>query len=244
MRRLHTRLLTAGALAALTVGGLAACTHDDKTFEDDSQLPQQITGIRLDNKNGNVEVDASAGTSVVSVHRKVSYHGDKPSGASFTVDNGVLTLSACGKNCGIDYVVKVPAGLPVSGSEANGNLKLTNVGPVDVHTGNGQTSVYTAKGPVKLRTSNGDVHVLDANGGAVDTESSNGGVTIQTATPQNVKARTTNGSLTVTAPPADYQVAANVSHGEQKVAFQNDPAAKYRLELSTTNGDLTVKSAG
>ncbi len=84
----------------------------------------------------------------------------------------------------------------------------------------------------------------DAKGGDIDTQTSNGEVTIRTATPQNIKARTTNGSLTVTAPPASYQISASDSHGDKEVAFKNDPSGKYRLDLSTTNGDLTVESAG
>lgn len=245
MRRLQTRVLAAVALAALTVGGLSACSAlDQKTFEDDAKVPQNITSIRLDSGDGGVKVDASADISTTSVHRKVNYRGDKPSGTSFSVENGVLTLSGCGKNCGVEYIVKLPAGLPVTGGTSNGSLTLTDVGTVDVHTSNGEIAVNSATGPVKLRTSNGDVNVKDAKGGDIDTQTSNGEVTIQTATPQNIKARTTSGSLTITAPPAKYQISANDSHGDKKVAFKNDPSGKYRLDLSTTNGDLTVESAG
>ncbi|MEU9987689.1 DUF4097 family beta strand repeat-containing protein [Streptomyces sp. NPDC048045] len=234
------------ALAALTAGGLSACSTLDqkKTFEDDAKMPQKISSIRLDTGNGGVKVDASAGTSTTSVHRKVNYRGDKPSGTSFSVENGVLTLSGCGEHCGVDYVVKVPAGLAVTGGTSNGSVTLTAVGMVDVHTSNGEIVVNRTTGPVKLRTSNGDVNVKDAQGGGIDTQTSNGEVTIQTATPQNIRARTTSGSLTVTAPPSSYQISANDSHGDKKVAFRNDPSGKYRLDLSTTNGDLTVESAG
>lgn len=245
MRRLQTRVLTAAALAALTVSGLCACSAlDQKTFQDDAKVSQKVTSIRLDDKDGDVKVDPSAGASTISVHRKVNYRGDKPSGTSFRVENGVLMLSGCGKNCGVDYVVKVPAGLPVTGGTSNGGLTLTDVGTVDVHTTNGEIAVNNATGPMKLRTSNGDVNVRDLKGGGIDTQTSNGEVTIQTATPQNIKARTTSGSLTVTTPPAGYQISASDSNGDKNVAFKDDPSGKYRLDLSTTNGDLTVKSAG
>lgn len=245
MRRPHTRVLAAAALAALTVSGLSACSAlgREKTFEDDAKVSRKVTSIRLDNGNGDVRVDASSGAPTVSVHRKVNYRGDKPDGTSFRVDNGVLTLSGCGKDCGVDYVVKIPAGLPVTGGTSNGGLTLTDVGTVDVHTTNGQIAVADARGPVKLRTSNGDVDVKDVKGGGIDTQTSNGEVTIRTATPQNIKARTTSGSLTVTAPAAKYRISANDAHGDKNVAFKNDPSGKYRLDLSTTNGDLTVKSA-
>ncbi|WP_369386823.1 DUF4097 domain-containing protein [Streptomyces sp. CG1] len=232
------------ALAALTVSGLSACSAlGQKTFEDDAQVPQKVTSISLDSTDGDVKVEASAGTSTISVHRKVNYRGDKPSGTSFRVDNGVLMLSGCGENCGVDYLVKVPAGLPVTGGTSNGGLTLTDVGTVDVHTSNGEITVTDATGPVRLRTSNGDVNVKDVKGGDIDTQTSNGEVTILTAVPGNIKAHTTSGSLMVTAPPARYQISASDPHGDKKVAFKNDPSGRYRLDLSTANGDLTVNSA-
>ncbi|MEW2625591.1 DUF4097 family beta strand repeat-containing protein [Streptomyces sp. NPDC048106] len=242
MRRV--RSLAALALAALTVGGLSACSVlDQKTFEDDAKVSQKVTSIRLDSGNGGMKVEASADVSTISVHRKVNYHGDKPSGTSFRVDDGVLTLAGCGHNCGVDYDVKVPAGLPVTGGTSNGGLTLDGVGAVDVHTSNGGIAVRDASGAVKLRTSNGGVTVKNAKGG-VDAKTSNGGVTIQAATPQDIKARTSSGSLTVTVPPAKYRISADNTNGDKKLAFSDDPAGRYRLDLSTTNGDLTVKSAG
>ncbi|KUN00113.1 hypothetical protein AQI95_35740 [Streptomyces yokosukanensis] len=244
MQRPQRRTFTATALAALTASGLSACsTLSQKTFEDDAKVPQKVTSIRLDNRDGGVKVDASADAATISVHRKVDYHGDKPSGTSFHVRDGVLLLSGCGDNCGVDYVVTVPAGLPVTGGTSNGGLALTGVGAVDVHTSNGEIAVTNATGPVKLRTSNGDVDVKGVKGGGIDTQTSNGEVTVRTATPQNIKVRTTSGSLTVTAPPAKYQITANDSNGDKNVAFKNDPSGRYRLDLSTKNGDLTVKSA-
>ncbi|MFF4804193.1 DUF4097 domain-containing protein [Streptomyces sp. NPDC001351] len=244
MRRPHTRVLAAAALAALTAGGLSACSAvGQKSFEDDAKVSQKVTSIRLDTGDGGVTVEASAGTSTVSVHRKVDYRGDKPGGTSFHVDNGALTLSGCGEDCGVDYIVKVPAGLPVTGGTSNGGLSLTDVGTVDVHTTNGEIAVAGATGPVKLRTSNGGVDVKGVRGGGIDTRTSNGEVTIQAAVPQNITARTTSGDLTVTAPPARYRISADNSNGDKNVAFRNDPSGRYRLDLSTTSGDLTVKPA-
>ncbi|MEU6284238.1 DUF4097 family beta strand repeat-containing protein [Streptomyces sp. NPDC047028] len=244
MQRAQVRVLSAVALAALTLAGTAACSVlDQKTLEDDAKVSQRITSIRLDSRDGGVEVDASADTTAVSVHRRVSYHGDKPDGTSFHVEDGVLVLSGCGGKCGVDYVVKAPAGLAVTGGTSNGGLALSGVGKVDVHTSNGEIRVTDAAGPVRLRTSNGGVHVEGARGGGVDAQTSNGEVTIRTATPQNVKARTSSGSLTVTVPPAAYRVSADNTNGDKKVSVKDDPSGRYRLDLSTTNGDLTVRPA-
>ncbi|MEU3029032.1 DUF4097 family beta strand repeat-containing protein [Streptomyces incarnatus] len=236
--------LAAVALAALTVGGLSACSAlDQKTFEDDAKVPQKVTSIHLDSGNGGVKVRTSPDAAVISVHRKVNYRGDKPTGTSFRVDQGVLTLAGCGHSCGVDYDVTVPAALPVTGGTSNGDLVLSGVAAVDAHTGNGEIAVNGATGAVKLRSSNGEVTVKNARSG-VDAQTSNGGVTVQAATPQNIKAHTSSGDLTVTVPPAPYRISADNTNGNKKVAFKDDPSGRYRLDLSTTNGDLTVKSAG
>ncbi|MFF2651664.1 DUF4097 domain-containing protein [Streptomyces sp. NPDC058045] len=245
MRRLPTRLLAAAVLLPLAAGGLSACSVlEQKVFEDDAEVPRKVTAIRVDSGNGGVRVDASADVRTPSVHREVKYRGDKPGGTSFRVEHGVLTLSGCGRNCGVDYVVKVPAGLPVTGGTSNGGLTLNDVGKVDVHTSNGRIKVSKSRGPVKLRTSNGDIEIENAEHGDIDAQTSNGQVTLGTATPQNIKAHSSNGDITVTAPPAEYRISAHATSGGKKLAFGNNPSGRYRLDLSTSNGDLVVRSAG
>jgi hypothetical protein len=245
MRRLHARVLAAAALAALTAAGLSGCRpFDRKTFEDDATVRQKVTAIRLDSGNGGLRVEASADATAVTVHRKVDYDGDRPDGTSFHLEDGVLTLSGCGHHCGVDYVVTAPAGLPVTGGTSSGGVTLSGVGAVDVHSSNGSLTVTGAAGPVRLRTTNGSVTVRDVKGGGVDTRTSNGQVTIRVAAPQDITARTSSGDLTVTAPPAGYRISASNTNGHKDVAFTDDPSGRYRLDLSTTNGDLTVARAG
>jgi hypothetical protein len=240
MARVQQRILSGVAVAALAVGGVAACDAvRSKTAKDDTEVTQKVTAIRLDDKNGSVRVEGTAGSTAVSVHREVHYRGDRP-GATSRVEKGVLWLSGCGHNCGADYVVTVPAGLPVTGGTSNGAVTLKGVGAADVHTSNGKVTVAGATGAVKVRTSNGAVSI-DGTRGGVDAQSSNGSVTVRTPTPQDVRAHTSNGSLTVTAAPAAYRVSAKTSNAAKKVDLADDPAGTYRLDLSTSNGALTLR---
>ncbi|MGW5353798.1 DUF4097 family beta strand repeat-containing protein [Streptomyces sp. NPDC004031] len=240
MARVHQRILTGAAVAALTVGGLAACDAvRSKTATDDTKVTEKITAIHLDDSNGSVKVEGSGTAGSVSVHREVHYRGDKP-GATSHVDKGVLWLSGCGHNCGADYVVTVPAGLAVAGGTSNGAITLTNVGTADVHSSNGKITVAGASGAVKVRTSNGAVNVTGTKGG-VDAQSSNGAVTVTTPTPQDVRVHTSNARVTVTAAPAAYKVSAKTSNADKKVDIADDPSATYRLDLSTSNGALTLR---
>ncbi|MFI0898902.1 DUF4097 family beta strand repeat-containing protein [Streptomyces sp. NPDC020983] len=240
MARPQQRILTGAVLAALALGGVAACDGvRSKTAKDDTTVTEKVTAVRLDDSDGFVRVEGSAGATAVSVHREVHYRGDRP-GASSHVEGGVLWLSGCGHNCGADYVVTVPAGLPVAGGTSNGAITLRGVGTADVHTSNGKITVSGAAGAVKARTSNGSVQVTGTRGG-VDAESSNGSITVATPVPQDVRARTSNASITVTAAPGAYRVSAKTSNAAKKVGVADDPAGAHRLDLSTSNGSLTLR---
>ncbi|WP_031516158.1 DUF4097 family beta strand repeat-containing protein [Streptomyces sp. NRRL F-5123] len=242
MARPQLRILTGAVVAALAVGGLAACdVGRSKTAQDDTGVREKVTAIRIDDSNGSVRVEGSAGVSAVSVHREVHYRGDKP-GATSHVDKGVLWLSGCGRHCGADYVVTVPAGLAVAGGTSNGAITLKGVGTADVHTSNGKITVTGATGALKVRTSNGAVSVEGTRGG-VDAQSSNGRITVTTPIPQDVRAHTSNASVTVTAAPAAYRISAKTSNGAKTVDLADDPSAAYRLDLSTSNGALTLRKA-
>ncbi|MFI0940610.1 hypothetical protein [Streptomyces sp. NPDC021020] len=239
-RRPQQRILVGAMVAATAVAGLAACDiGKSKTATDDTTVTQKVTSVRLDDSNGSVRVEGSAGVTTVSVHRVVRYHGDKP-GATSRVDKGVLWLSGCGHNCGADYVVTVPAGLAVAGGTSNGAITLKGVGTADVHTSNGKITVTGATGALKVRTSNGAISV-DGTRGGVDAQSSNGKITVTTPAPQDVRAHTSNASITVTAAPGAYRVSAKTSNADKNVGIADDPAGTYRLDLSTSNGTLTLR---
>ncbi|MFF4016463.1 DUF4097 domain-containing protein [Streptomyces sp. NPDC001843] len=238
------RLLAAASVTVIATGVLGACgALDDKTFKDDHAVSGKITGVRLDDQDGGLEVRGTEGATKVSVHRKVTYRGDKPTSPTYRVENGVLVLAGCGRHCSVDYTVDVPADLPVTGSTTNGDVDLSAVGEVKVSTTNGDMTVDGATGPVDLRTSNGEVEAKGLRGGGVRARTSNGSVSISPAVAQNVWVKTSDGDVTVTAPTGPYRVSTNVTSGSPHISVPTDPSAKYALDLSTSDADITVRSA-
>ncbi|QKW25324.1 DUF4097 family beta strand repeat protein [Streptomyces seoulensis] len=237
------RLLAAASVTVIAAGALGACgVISDDHFKDDHSVSDRITSIRLDNKDGGVEIRGDSDTTKVSVHREVGYRGDKPDSPSFRVDDGVLVLAGCGDDCSIDYTVDVPAGLPVTGTTSNGAIDLSGVGAVQVGTSNGDVTVDGADGAVDLHTSNGRIKAKGLKGGGVKAKSSNGPVVIGTAAAQNVWVRTSNAPVTVTAAAGPYRVTAHTSNGSPHVSVPTDPKARYALDLGTSTGDITVKA--
>ncbi|MEU7059709.1 DUF4097 family beta strand repeat-containing protein [Streptomyces sp. NPDC046197] len=245
---MHQRLRCLGifvAAAGAAACGLVACgpVHRE-TFQDDSALPSGITAVRLEAGSGDVNVHGTHGNGSApggSLHRKVQYSGDKP-GATHRVENGVLVLRGCGEDCTVNYVVDVPAGVPVSGTASSGEVSLAEVGAVEVATNSGGIEIDGASGPVDARTSNGPISGKGIAGRRIRAQTSNGAIDLTPDTPQDVQATTSNGDITLTVPKARYKVTAHTSNGDKHVDVPDDPAGAHELALKTSNGDITVKN--
>ncbi|MFE0187195.1 DUF4097 domain-containing protein [Streptomyces sp. NPDC058989] len=241
------RVRVIGAAAVVCVGawGLGACgLSPAETFKDDAVVSKKITAIRLDGDSGGLTVHGGkAGGATVSVHRSVSYHGDRPKGATHRVEDGVLVLGDCGDDCTVDYTLEVPAGIPVSGETSNGSVNLSKVGAVKVTTSSGEVELDGVTGPVDVRTSNGQITGRGLSGRHIDAETSNGGIELSPATAQSIRAKTSNGSVTVKVPKGPYRISAQTSSGDKNIDVASDPAARYRLDLITSNGDITAEPA-
>ncbi|GAA5611368.1 hypothetical protein Spla01_02515 [Streptomyces platensis] len=241
---MRVRFIGVVAVAAIGAGSLSACgVLPGKTFRDDAEVSKKITAVRLDSGSGGLTVHGGKGGGTVSVHRAVSYHGDRPQGATHRVKDGVLVLSGCGQSCTVDYTVELPAGIPVSGKTSSGAVDLAKVGPVKLSTSSGDIQLDGVSGAVDARTTNGEITGRGLSGAQISAETSNGAIDLTPATAQNVRAKTSNGAIRLRLPKGPYRVAAETSSGEEHIGIAQDPAARYRLELTTSNGDITAKPA-
>ncbi|MDH6707439.1 hypothetical protein P3T27_004176 [Kitasatospora sp. MAA19] len=233
----------AGALvvAGLAAGALSACNPVGTRFSDDATVSDKITAIKLDTSAGDITVHGKAGATQAAVHRDIEYRSGKP-GATTRVDGGVLVLSGCGRNCSVDYTVELPPGLPISGGTSSGGVKLSQVGEVSVHTSSGDITLDDVAGPVDVRTDNGEIKGTSLKGDRVSAKTDNGGIKLTPGKAQNITAKTSNGEINVTVPTSSYHVTASTDLGEKHIGVQSDPNGKYRLDLGTNIGEITVKT--
>jgi DUF4097 and DUF4098 domain-containing protein YvlB len=243
MRR-HLRLLTTVVAAGIGMSAPSACgLLPGETFEDDTTLSQKIKSVRLESRSGGVRLQGKETVTKVSVHRTIQFDGDRPKKATHRVENGVLVLGGCGKDCSVTYTVDLPPRIPVSGSSKDGGVSLSGVGKVDVTTASGAVDLNGVEGPVDVRTTNGRINGRALKGDRITAETSNGAIDLAPATPQDVRARTSNGAISVTAPAGTYNVSAKTSNGHKKIGVRDDPSGDHDLDLTTSNGSITVKSA-
>lgn len=249
------------AIALVGVGTLclSGCgPFDRQHFTDTAQETIAPHAVRLDTDSGDVKITGgSPGTTTIK--RTVQYSGEKP-GATHRMDGDTLTLDGCGQNCRVNYEVRVPGAVRVTGGGDSGNLVLRAVGAVDVHNGSGDVTATDASGAVRVRDDSGDVDIADASGtvqltagsgdirtrgarDAVTATSDSGTVSITASRPVDVEVRNDSGDATVTVPDGRYRVRTNTDSGSVKSAITDDASAKRTLRLRSDSGDLTVASA-
>ncbi|GAA3651890.1 DUF4097 domain-containing protein [Streptomyces chitinivorans] len=240
-RRLHT--LGAAAALGLICGALGACgLLPGETFEDRAELSDEVTSVRLEGGSGDVELRGGNGAGV-SVHRSVEYRGERPEGATHRVADGVLVLGDCGGDCSVSYTVELPAGVPVSGSASTGTITLSDVGAVEVSTSSGRIELDGVAGAVDVRTSNGRITGRGLKGGGIRAQTSNGAISLSPSAAQDVRAKTSNGAIDLTVPEGSYRVSAHSGNGDRRIGVPDAPDGEHRLELNTSNGDITVESS-
>ncbi|MFP3989043.1 DUF4097 family beta strand repeat-containing protein [Streptomyces sp. E11-3] len=243
------RVLSALALAGAGVIGLGACgAITGKSFDDEATVSRKdtakITSVLLDNGDGSVELRGGDDTDEVSIRRDVDYRGDKPKGASHKIEDGVLVLGGCGDKCTVRYTVDLPDGLPVRGKTANGKVSLSRMGAVGVSTTNGAIDLKSITGAVDVKTSNGRVTGRGLAGEYTRVHTSNGKVDLTATKTQDVRVKTSNGAISLRVPNETYRVTTKTSNGSKEVGVATAPDATHALDLSTSNGAISVKPSG
>lgn len=236
---MRLRSLWAVLAGGLAAAGLSACGPGE-TFEDDASLQEKVTSVRLDTGSGSVTLRGRKNLDEISVHREITYHGDKPGGSTHRVDEGRLTLEGCGDDCKVDYTVEVPAGVAVDGETSKGDISLSDVGPVDLKTGSGDVTLEGIAGEVKARTSNGNINGKGLQGSRIDAETSNGEIDLTPGKAQDIRAKTSNGELTLNLPDSSYRILVNTGNGDKDIGIRNNPNGDHRIELTSGNGDISV----
>lgn len=171
--------LAAMAVTAAATGGLLAGCGTFNLLSDDNTEQATITAIRLDDA-GAITLTTLDGPGPSRIHREVRYAGDRP-GPTTRMDGSTLVLSGCGSQCDVEYTVRVPKGVAVTGKVQAGETRLTGVSSVDVRGSAGGITVTDATGPVRVESSAGQVRV-DRVMGTVDAWSSAGGVQVSDVT--------------------------------------------------------------
>ena len=236
-------------IVGLVVAGACVATGCSRLLPPQSMsetktLDQSVTSIKVAGRSGDVVVHGQPGLAKVTVQRTITYHDGPPKQDTYHVDGGVLVLTGdCGSNCDVDYDIKAPAGLPVSGETSNGDVRLTTVGAVDVTTSSGTVDLTDVAGTVTAKSSNGEITGRGLHGGKVQATTDNGEINLTLREAGDVTARTDNGDIRLAVPTGGYRVTTTTNNGHRKIGITEDPNGRNILDLGTDNGEITVVNA-
>jgi hypothetical protein len=236
---------TAATLICMVAVLTAGCGIIGPTLrtEDSVRIDEAIGQVRLDSSSGSVVVEGEAGTDGASIERTVTTRANRTIGPTHAVDGTALVLNGCGRWCSVDYVVRVPDGVDVTGRTANGAIELSDVGEVDVRTTNGRISLDGVAGDLTAESTNGRIEGEALDGSGIEVLTSNGSIDLELGTPQDVRARTSNGSIEIRVPDGSYRVEAETSNGPREVRIPASATGRHLLDLRTSNGAITVRPA-
>ncbi len=245
MRKMNILLLGVGAVVLAFGVGWFACggwKGVATRYDDDASFATTIGEIRV--AGSTVAVEVRPGTAGVQIHRTARYlnpfHG-RP-GSTYRIDGSTLELGGDDTAFGyIEYVVTAPVGVRVTADVGTGSLDLTGVSTADLKVGTGSVTLTDATGNVTTRVGTGEIKGRNLRSDAILATTGTGSITLELATPADVEASTSTGSLALTVPAGTYRVdAATGGLGKADVRIPNDPNGRYHLSLRTGVGELTL----
>jgi len=136
----------------------------------------------------------------------------------------------------------------VGAHQAGGRLSVTSSCGFSVGRGcSGHVRLVVPEGlPVTVRTSDGGV-LLRHLTGAVAASSSDGGIDLRfAAAPARVRVQSHDGSIGVHVPHdgTSYRVTTDVSDGHEDVSVPTDPGVVRHIDVTASDGSITVDSLG
>lgn len=264
--------LAAPALALALTAVATACTQavgDGKAEHRTFRIGDDATTLTIDADDTAVElvpVDREGGeVEVTRWFKAEKWNGDV--GTDWSVDGDTLHFrtkcSGVVVSCDSRYRVEVPRHLAVKIDGSDGRIEARGgfESRLDITSGDGAVEVEDAGGPLHIDAHDGSIRI-DGAAGPVDLGARDGSVRATgltaarvtasledgslhlgfTEPPDEVTAETRDGGLTVEVPKAPYQVHTDVRDGSTNVTVPRDPDSPHRIEATTGDGSLTVRT--
>jgi hypothetical protein len=165
-------------------------------------------------------------------------------------------------SCKAEFVMHVPAGMPVSVSTGSGDVVAGDLtGPITLDVGSGDLDLRSLSGvtkanvssgdisaaglsgPVQLRSSSGDISAAALRAPTVSAHATSGDVFVDSAiAARRITASATSGDVEVTVPRGvSYDAQADATSGDHHVGIASDPSASRSVSADATSGDADIR---
>lgn len=145
----------------------------------------------------------------------------------------------------LDFVVTLPAGLPVVIDDGSGSIEVSNTGATTIDDGSGSIEMRNIRGPVKITDGSGSID-LDGIHGNVDIEDDSGEIIVRNVT-GGVEIDDGSGAITVERADAlhirdDGSGSIVVQNVRRDVTIDEDGSGS--IEVADVGGNFTVGRKG
>jgi hypothetical protein len=211
-------------------------------------FPAGVTRLQIDTDAGHIELRGTDGDTIRG--ERVIDRGIGEPRFSERVDGDTLVIRAdcpwwSNHNCGVEYVLDVPASVAVDASSSGSGIETFGLfGPQTLDSSGGGITVVDPAGELDIDSSGGGITVRGARSPQVVADSSGGGVRVGfAAPPASVDVESSGGGVTIELPPGPvaYAVDAESSGGGRRVDVKTDPDSASRIRARSSGGGVTVR---
>jgi hypothetical protein len=226
-------LVAASALVLVVVAASMVLwsvrSHETRTTP--YRILGDVTGLRLDLGNADVEIDG--GASAIEMTRIEEFSFGRPSTGEPRVENGTVSVvSRCPEqvlgSCRVSYRLTVPDNVPLVIETSSGSVDLAGV-----------------RATVQISTGSGSIRASGFCGFSLRAVSDTGNVsTVSECSADRLELRSRTGDVRAVVPAARYTVDAQSERGDVRtrgiVPTENAP---FQIQALSTDGDVTVEAA-
>jgi hypothetical protein len=242
-------VLAIAALAWGTYSVISILAHEEHV-ERSTFASSDVTALAVSNDSGSVTIVATPGDTI-EVVAEVS-DGWQPTDVSSEVVDGVLVLRAgcpvfVSPWCNVHYTVAIPGDRAVT-VDGSGPVRVRGMtAPIDIDSDDGRIELDEISGDIDVSNDDGRIIGRRLSASTVDARNHNGSIELSFLDPpQSVTAHTSNGSIEVVVPDTEilYRVEMDTRHGGTDNLVRTDPNSDHVIDLSTSNGSITVRPPG
>ena len=205
----------------------------------------QRVSVSIDNADATI---TPGGGSRIAVNGTLRASLDRPAFGWHSTPAGLVLHSSCplgySGSCTMAYDIVVPGGLPVTVTDANGNLTTSGLrGQITLSDGSGDITASGLTGTVRLSDDSGDISVTSLAGTDVTGTEGSGDITLTfTKVPLGVDVTAVSGDITLILPrgPTAYQVRASSASGGVSDTLVRGLFSPHVIVASSGSGDVSI----
>ncbi|MDQ4090120.1 MAG: DUF4097 family beta strand repeat-containing protein [Actinomycetota bacterium] len=245
-----TWLIAGTVVAAVTLafGTFQVVSLLARSTEEATSRFEVVRHLTVDNDAGSIRLRPSADGTLI-IDRKETRGLTKPAYSERMEGDRLIVDADCRSGlsswCEVQLEIAVPAGVDVDASGGAGSVRADGLDAgLRLRSSGGSITVVGGGSVIDLESSGGSVNVESGRAEQVKARSSGGSVRVRSAiVPRSLDVRSSGGSVMVEVPdtPTPYRVDASSTGGSSRTQVRTDPTSDRLITARSSGGSVTVR---